>query len=268
MVPSPYSDGVQEAAASQFTAVRRMRSFDEVVAQIQAAILSGHYSVGDRLPPERELCALFDVSRPTLREALRALEVLGSLDIRPGRRGGIFVASPNGDAVGVALAVLISLHGATAAELNEFRVSFEGETAAWAATRAREDEIEALIALASQAKAASQRRETEWSVLVAVDLAFHDAVAVASHNRVRVAMMLGLLRAVQRVEFTITSLVDEPLMRSVGDELRAIAEAIRAHDAEQARTEMRRHVEHFGAIYVDVHDSAPVAVSTLRATSA
>ena len=86
----------EHAPASQFTAIRRVRSFDEVVAQIQGAILSGRYRAGDRLPTERELCALFDVSRPTLREALRALEVLGSLEIRPGRRGGIFVASPNG----------------------------------------------------------------------------------------------------------------------------------------------------------------------------
>jgi DNA-binding FadR family transcriptional regulator len=76
---------------------------------------------------------MFEVSRPTLREALRTLEVLGILDIRPGRSGGIFVSEPDGGSVGSALAALIRVRGATAAELDEFRSSFEGETAAWAA---------------------------------------------------------------------------------------------------------------------------------------
>jgi DNA-binding FadR family transcriptional regulator len=241
-----------------------VRSFDAVVAQIQGAIASGHFRAGDRLPTERELCALFDVSRPTVREALRALEALGSLEIRPGKRGGIVVASPSGDGVGTALAALIALHGATPAELNEFRVSFESTTAAWAAERADTSEIAAVLAVAAEARDASQVPDTEWPAMVAIDLTFHEAVAVASHNRVREAVMLGLVRAVQRVEFTIESIANDELLRSVGDELTAIAEAIAARDAERASDSMRRHVERFGAMYVDAHHRAATpAVASL-----
>jgi DNA-binding FadR family transcriptional regulator len=254
--------------ASPFTAVRRLRSFDEVVAQIQGAILSGRYQAGDRLPPERDLCALFEVSRPTLREALRALEVLGSLDIRPGKRGGIFVASPSGDGVGVALAALIGLHGATAAELNEFRAGFEGETAALAATRASTAEIEAIAGIAAQAQGSGARGDSVWSDMVAIDLAFHEAVAAGSHNRVRVAVMLGLHHAVQRVEFTIAPIVDDALLRSVGEELTGIAAAIAARDADRARAAMGLHVERFGVMYIQMQDrEAPPPIARLRGTA-
>ena len=89
--------------------------------------------------------------------------------------------------------------------------------------------------------------------MVAIDLAFHEAVAVGSGNRVRVAVTVGLLRAVQRVEFTIASIVDTDLLRSVGDELTVIAEAISERNVEGARDSMRRHVERFG---VHVHSNA------------
>lgn len=255
-----------ETATTPFSAVRRLRSFDEVVAQIQGAILSGRYQAGDRLPAERDLCSLFGVSRPTLREALRALEVLGSLDIRPGKRGGIFVASPSGDGVGYALAALIDLHGATAEELNEFRASFEGETAALAAQRARATEIEAITTIATQAQV-SNVVAGDWSDMVTIDLAFHEAVVMASHNRVRVAVMLGLHHAMQRVEFTIAPIVDDALLRSVGDELTEIASAIAARDADRARTAMGQHVDHFGVLYVQMQDrEAPPTVAPFRRT--
>lgn len=237
---------------SPFTAVRRMRSFDEVVLQIQTAILGGRYRSGDRLPNERELSSTFDVSRPTLREALRALEVLGILDIRPGKRGGIFVAAPNGNGVGSALEALILLRGATAAELNEFRTSFEGETAALAARRAEPEDVQRLLDNAEEARSAGGRADTRWPHMVEIDVRFHELVALASKNQVRVAVMLGILRALQRIELTITGITDSALHASVGEELTRVAEAIRDHDAERAAEAMRDHVERFGAMYVQV----------------
>ncbi len=242
---------------SPFTAIRRVRNFDEVVMQIQDAILTGRFRTGDRLPSERELTQLFDVSRPTLREALRALEVLGILDIRPGKSGGIFVAVPSGDSVGSALAALIRLRGATAAELNEFRTSFEGETAAWAARRADDEDVERILQLAAEVRERAERPQTRWPDMVELDLLFHETVAAASKNQVRVAVMLGTLRALQRVELTITEIADAALHRSVGVELGAVAEAIRDRDPDRAREAMRGHVDRFGALYLDVQSDPP-----------
>jgi GntR family transcriptional repressor for pyruvate dehydrogenase complex len=250
MTASPAGAALQPDQ-SPFTAIRRARSFDEIVMQIQDAILSGRFQTGDRLPTERELCQLLDVSRPTLREALRALEVLGMLDIRPGKRGGIFAAVPSGDSIGSALAVLIRLRGATAGELTEFRTSFEGETAAWAARRADDDDVQRILQLAADVRERAERPDTRWPEMVELDLLFHETVAAASKNQVRVAVMLGILRALQRVELTITEIADTALQRSVGVELGAVAEAIRDHDPERAREAMRRHVDRFGEIYLD-----------------
>jgi DNA-binding FadR family transcriptional regulator len=246
--------GERESAATPFTAIRRSRSFDAVVTQIQDAILGGRFRSGDRLPNERDLCGMFDVSRPTLREALRTLEVLGILDIRPGRSGGIFVSEPDGESVGSALAALIGLRGATAGELNEFRTSFEGETAAWAARRAGRDDVERLNRIASHARATAERRETQWPDMVELDIKFHETVARASNNEVRVAVMLGILRALQRIEMTIGPLADAALHRSVGDELTAVAEAIADHDPDRARDAMCSHVERFSALYIEVDE--------------
>jgi GntR family transcriptional repressor for pyruvate dehydrogenase complex len=246
-------DGRPES--TPFTAIRRSRSFDEVVRQIQDAILGGRFRSGDRLPNERALCGMFDVSRPTLREALRTLEVLGILDIRAGRNGGIFVSTPSGDGVGSALAALIRLRQATAGELNEFRTSFEGETAAWAARRAEHDDVEGICRIATDARATAERRETQWSDMVELDIRFHETVARASKNEVRVAVMLGIIRALERIELTVGPLADVALYRSVGEELTAVAEAIAAQDPDRARDAMREHVDRFGALYLEVEET-------------
>jgi GntR family transcriptional regulator, transcriptional repressor for pyruvate dehydrogenase complex len=253
--PADEPAGAHEA--DPFTAVRRLRSFDEVVAQIQRAILSGRYSTGDRLPNERELSAMLGVSRPTLREALRSLEVLGILDIRPGKRGGIFVAAPSGNSVGSALEALILLRGATAAELHEFRTSFEGETAAWAAERASEDDVARLCDHAAAVRAAAAQPRTPWRDIVDLDVRFHELVAYASKNQVRVGVMLGLLRAVERVELSVTPRADPQLHQTVAEELTAVAEAIRDGDAGRAREAMRGHLVSFYASYFEQPEPGP-----------
>ncbi len=106
-----------------------MRSFDHIVGQIRDAIASGGIAPGERLPSERDLGVAFGVSRTTLREALRALEAQGVIEIRTGSRGGAFVAEPSSELVAAALGALLRFRSATARELAEFRVPFEAENA-------------------------------------------------------------------------------------------------------------------------------------------
>src|SRR5688572_15508990 len=70
--------------AAGFQPVPQRRAFEEIFFQIENAILEGRLGVGDRLPPERELAEIFQVSRPSVREALRVLETLGVLSSRRG----------------------------------------------------------------------------------------------------------------------------------------------------------------------------------------
>ena len=94
-----------------FDKVRRVRSFDDVVAQLREAIYSGRIRPGQRLPGERQLCEEFGVGRPTLREALRSLEAVGLIEVRPGKSGGSYAVTPSESTVGDALAALVNLRG-------------------------------------------------------------------------------------------------------------------------------------------------------------
>src|SRR5678816_3471302 len=102
----------QVADGPRFSPARRLRTLDDVSGQLRSAILAGEIPEGARLPGERELAERFEVGRPTVREALRSLEALGIVEIRPGRAGGAYAARPSEATLGSALATLVSLRGA------------------------------------------------------------------------------------------------------------------------------------------------------------
>lgn len=233
------------ATSTLFTEVKRMRSSDDVVEQIRDAIISGQLKSGDRLPNERDLCVVFGVSRATLREGLRTLEALGAIEIRPGATGGIFAAEPHGDQVGAALESLLRFRHVTVQELAEFRTSFEGETAHWAAQRATEEDVERLLDLAEQFILLADVEGVPWRTLAELDIAFHEAIAEAAKNQVRVAIMLGIHRALHLASTSIENEMTPAARRSIGKELRSIVAAIEHRDATLARKLMRKHVKKF-----------------------
>jgi GntR family transcriptional repressor for pyruvate dehydrogenase complex len=216
-----------------FTEVKRTRSSDDVVVQVKDAIIAGRLKSGERLPNERELCRVFGVSRSTLREGLRTLEALGVIEIRPGAAGGIFASEPQGDHLGE--------------ELAEFRVSFEGETARWAAQRAADDDVARLKELADRFTELAREPvdALPWRVLVEIDLAFHEALADASKNAVRVAIMLGIHRALHEASSSLAPRMTADARREIGTELRQIASAVAAHDPSRAARHTRSHVKKF-----------------------
>jgi DNA-binding FadR family transcriptional regulator len=235
-----------------FTEVKRPRSSDDIVTQIRDAIIDGRVKTGDRLPNERDLCGVFGVSRPTLREGLRTLEVLGVIEIRPGAAGGIFVREPQGDHLGSALGALLRFRHATANDLAEFRVSFEGETARWAARRADQDDIAQLTGLAERFTGLARDPELPWRVLVEIDLAFHEALAEASKNAVRVGIMLGIHRALHEASSSLADIASLPVRRRIGTELRQVAAAVAARDGTKAARLMRAHVKKFSELEREV----------------
>jgi GntR family transcriptional repressor for pyruvate dehydrogenase complex len=241
-------------AAELFTEVKRTRSSDDVVSQIRNAVVAGELKRGDRLPSERDLCQLFAVSRATLREGLRTLEALGAVEIRPGAAGGIFVSEPQGDQVGAALEALLHFRRATVRELGEFRTSFEGETARWAAERAEPADIALLEGIAQRFATLATDDGLPWRVLVEVDLDFHLAMAHCSKNQVRVAIMLGIHRALHRASSSLDDDMSPKARRDIGRDLTAIAEAVRAHDPVLAQRRMSRHVKKYSDLEREVQE--------------
>lgn len=229
-------------AVSLFSAAKRLRSFEDVVAQIRTAILEGRLAVGDRLPNERELAAIFGVSRATLREALRTLEAFGAIESRVGSAGGIYVTEPSESKLAGALEALIRIRGATNDEVVEFAISIMSEIAYWSAVRAGEDDLVALAALvagaASTVGAADGGRR-----LIEVHAEVISALATAGRNRARASLAVGLLPSLARGFPFQVGAVPAAVQRMIATDLGQIGDAVSSRNARAARVLMRRHLQ-------------------------
>jgi GntR family transcriptional regulator, transcriptional repressor for pyruvate dehydrogenase complex len=226
---------VKPKVMAGFAKAQRVRSFADVLEQIREAILAGRIRPWERLPAERDLCAEFGVGRPTLREALRSLEAVGLIEVRPGKGGGSYAVTPSEAIVGEALAALVNLRGASLEDLAEFRLDFEGENAAWAARRADASDIAALEALAAEARAAGGAAVAE------ADVRWHEALARATKNRLRIGIALGIHDAVLRRQRGL--LRPDARWATIPEDIAAITAAVATGDADAARRLMRGHIE-------------------------
>jgi DNA-binding FadR family transcriptional regulator len=134
-----------------FREARQNRVFEDVVNQIQEAILDGRLKPGDRLPSERDLGEMFKTSRGTLREALRVLEQKGLIEIRLGVSGGAVVRDANTGPMCEGLTLLLRSQMVSLDHLAEFRRAVEGMVTALAAERVKPEDISTLKELLAEA---------------------------------------------------------------------------------------------------------------------
>src|SRR5215813_8997128 len=120
--------------------IKSTRIYEEIVRQVKQLIAEGRLKSGDQLPPERDLAEKFLVSRTSVREALRALESVGLIEIRPGE--GTFVREVSVDALVEPLALVLLSQRAMIEELFEARRLLEPAIAGLAARRATKEEIQ------------------------------------------------------------------------------------------------------------------------------
>jgi GntR family transcriptional regulator, transcriptional repressor for pyruvate dehydrogenase complex len=162
-----------------FAPITVARASSSIADQIRAAIVGGRLVEGERLPPERELAAQFGVSRVTVRDALRALEAMGLIDVRVGARGGAFVTAPTGSVVGQTMSDMMMMQVLTPEDIVEARLVVELGTVTLAAARATAEDLAALRELDARAHEAlaskSYTRELSWD--------FHALLAHAAQNR-------------------------------------------------------------------------------------
>lgn len=214
--------------------VKSTRIYAEIVRQIRGLIADGQLKSGDRLPPERDLAERFRVSRTSVREALRALESTGLVEIRAGE--GAFVRGISVESLVEPLALVILTQREAIADLYEARRLLEPPIAALAARRASPDEVQELERILDE-----QAREVEAGRTgLAQDAAFHTAIAHSAHNRAisRIVTTLMDLLAQTREESLHTPGRPE---RSHQDHRRILA-ALQARDEEAAQHAMLDHV--------------------------
>jgi GntR family transcriptional repressor for pyruvate dehydrogenase complex len=234
--------------------VEGRRAFEEILFQLEDAILAGHLSAGDRLPPERELAQRFEVSRTSVREALRVLEALGIVRVRRGADNGATLLEAPSNALTHLLRFYLALGHVSMASLLEFRTAHESWMAAAAARRRPETEL-------AEAAEALERMETEdlsGREFLEFDLAFHTALARACGNELATLVLEGCRTSILRtmVEVTETAGDWETMRERLRREHRGIYEAIEAGEAELASQRVEEHLRSFYALYL------PDAVAT------
>ena len=213
---------------------RRTRLRDRAADQLSEMVISGGLEVGERLPPERELCARLGVSRTVVREALNLLEARGLISIEHGR--GAVVSGGNPRAVRDTLGLLLRVQPKTLWELLEIRNILEVEVAGLAAERAGPDEVAAMRLQVDRMRDAIQVPEG----YVDADVEFHALLARGSRNEVLLTMLepvVDLLRASRRV----SAARPGNALRALGEHEK-ILRRVEAGDAAGARQEMRVHL--------------------------
>ena len=217
------------------------RLYITVFNEISTLIKEGEFPVGGRLPTERELAERFNVSRPTIREAIIALEAKEEVSVKAG--SGVYVLGNN-------LMNDDFSREISAFELLEARVLLEGEAAALAARMIKPDELKEL----EKALRKIELEDVKDTSSSGADRQFHTIIAQATHNRV-IAKQIGFLWDLQENLNHINNAhkavcVDEDKETRISDHV-AIYDAIANGDSRAARISMR---EHFSDLLEAMHD--------------
>ncbi|WP_285017402.1 FadR/GntR family transcriptional regulator [Novosphingobium sp. fls2-241-R2A-195] len=210
----------------------RLKLYQRVAQEIEQGIRSGQYAAGSRLPAERDLAEQFQVSRPTIREAMIALEIRQLVEVRHG--SGVYVAEemPT-DRTPAELNV-------GAFELIEARIMFEGEAAALAATVMSDEEVARVGEILERMEALDPATAEE----LALDRQFHMAIAEGTQSSL-VAQTVEHLWDLREQSPLCRHMFEQA--RQVGinprpDEHRRVYDALVERDSEQARSAMRAHL--------------------------
>jgi DNA-binding FadR family transcriptional regulator len=215
-------------------AVEPRRLYRQIADQIRALIADGEFTPGERLPPERDLAKQLGVSRPSLREALIALEMETLLDVRVG--SGIYVTQP-GEARRSA-----ELAGASGPfEVVRARRLIEGECAALAARVATPQQVRAV----RDAHAAVVEESKRDHNPLEADRLFHVRIAEAGGNSALVLVVQTLWdQRMGPMYRTLERKLEYPMMAAdTIREHKAIVAAIARHDARAARSAMHLHMD-------------------------
>lgn len=172
-----------------FRKTKQNRIYQDLVEQIEKAILDGKLRAGDKLPSQRELGEIFQTSRGSLREALRVLEQKGLIDIKPGVKGGAIVRAINTEQISESLAFLIRHQKVSLDEISEFREGVEGNVAALAAARATKKDICQLKELLSEAMNHLGKENPHWKESLETDKKLHLAIARIAGNSVYLSVV-------------------------------------------------------------------------------
>lgn len=229
-------DQTPAQARFAYSPVQTRRAFEEVAIQIRDQLSKGALKPGDRLPSERELAEQFGLSRNTVREALRSLEMSGILEFRKGATGGAFVREGHSEAVISGFSDLFRMGVIKPEDLVEARRIVGVEVTRLACQRATEADLLAL----EQNVAASEAAMAAGDVpkRVEINLAFHALMARAAKNPVLVILVDALIEVQSKLLEVMTPTPGNKVVLS----RKRLLRHLRSRDEAEAVREMQTHL--------------------------
>ena len=227
-----------------FQAAKQTKVFQDVVAQIQEAILDGRLTAGQTLPAERELKETFNISRGTLREALRVLEHKGLIEIKLGVGGGSVVKTVDTDQISESLGLLIRSQKVSLNHLAQFREDVEGIVAAHAAENRVAEDIQTLKDLLVKARSCLKKGSSQRNAFIDIDKQIHLTMARITGNPVYITVLHSIHDNIHRYYDRFLSMEKAELEENYND-LCELVGAIETADAELARRLAKQHVQRF-----------------------
>jgi len=231
------------------TPLKPPRLSDIILERLEQMILDGSLQPGQRLPPERELATLFEVSRPSVREAIQKLESKGLVTRRQG--GGNFITEQLGKNFSEPLLELISKHSEAQYDLLEFRHALEGVSSYYAALRGTDADIKIIE---KRYEAWLEAHEARNSAIEAKrDAEFHLSIAEAAHNVVLLYTMRSLFSLLeQNIISNISFLyIDEGPRHKIKEQHERLKVALLNRDPNASRSAAHHHLAYVEEVVLE-----------------
>lgn len=222
-----------------FVPIQPKKMYEHVIDQIYNQILEGDLKKGDKLPPERELTDQLSLSRTSVREALRALEVLGVIQSQQGE--GNFISGDIGESLIRPLASIFTLNGGTKKDAIELRLNMEVLSATLAAERINQEELGQLKEILDHMKTGP-----DDEVMFQLDDQFHEIIAKATGNY----LIVSLIKLFDYITDTIVYAEKGILPKTPELSWKIymahfnIFVALKKHNPEEAAYAMETHIRH------------------------
>ncbi|NNF99897.1 MAG: FadR family transcriptional regulator [Desulfobacteraceae bacterium] len=227
-----------------FKTAKTARISQNIIQQIRNAILGGELKPGDKLPPEKELADNFHVSKASLREAFRALEALGLLEVRQGMSGGAFVKEVDLETARNNLFNYIFFQNPSISEFTQLRMMLEPKAAEIAAKLITDEDIQDLEMNLQQ----TSENLAGGPFYYKLDTYFHHRIAEITGNRLICMVIDSLKNAIVNIKLELE--LDNSFNLLVFEAHKRILEALKKRDPKAAFKEMNRHIQEVDAVFV------------------
>lgn len=221
-----------------FRPIKSTKVYEQVIEQIKNMIIDGTLKKGDRLPSERELVENLEVSRTSVREAIRALQIMGLIECRQGE--GNFIKQNFENTLLEPISIMFMLQESNPEEILDVRRIIEIETVALAVDKINEEQLEELKRISDSFKVCRNENKN-----VKYDKEFHYKIAKASGN----LLIINILNAMSSLMDSFLKdarrkiLIDEGNLMVLANQHELIYEAIRDKDGLRASQEMKKHLD-------------------------